>query len=96
MTIRKIKYGEEKQVSDLIMVALFTTNIKDYTEEYLNNFKEHLKPEDISKRADSMHFYVACVNDKIVACGAIAPFESVDNIKKCRDICLHTVFVLPE
>lgn len=89
--IRKFEPKDAQEVSDLIAVTLRTTNIKDYSSEYIENDVNHLQPEDILQKAGWMHFYVACEEDIIIGCGAIGPYWGKED-----ESSLFTIFVLPE
>lgn len=91
MKIRSFRQEDAPQVSALIAQALRITNRRDYPAEYIEKTVQSLQPEDILKRAAWTHFYVACVGDAIVACGAIGPYWDKED-----ESSLFTVFVLPE
>jgi len=91
MKIRNFENKDAKEVSALIIKTLRTTNIKDYSSEYIENDVKAFQPKDIVKRADRTHFYVVCDKDKIVGCGAIGPYWG-----KKDESSLFTIFVLPE
>jgi len=91
MLIRKFQAGDADQVSALIAETLRTTNIKDYSSEYIENLIQVLQPRNIRERAKWTHFYVVSDGAKIVGCGAIGPFWDKED-----ESCLFTVFVLPE
>lgn len=83
MNIRKFLDKDAKEVSALIVTTLRTTNIKDYSSEYIENDVKAFQPQNIIKRASWTHFYVVCDNDKIVGCGAIGPYWN----KKDETVC---------
>lgn len=88
MNIRRFQVKDAEEVSALIVTTLRTTNIKDYSSDYIENEVKVLQPQNILERANWTHFYVVCNNDRIVGCGAIGPYwDKEDEI---------TVFVLPE
>ncbi len=91
MEIRKLREKDAAEVSALIAETLRTTNIKDYSAEYIENDVKALQPQNILERASWMHFYVFCEDGKIVGCGAIGPFWG-----KTDESSLFTIFVLPE
>ena len=91
MEIRRLQEKDAAEVSALIAETLRTTNIKDYSSEYIENDVKELQPRNILERASWMHFYVFCEDGKIVGCGAIGPFWG-----KTDESSLFTVFVLPE
>ena len=91
MKIRRFQEADAEAVSALLAVTLRTTNIKDYSSEYIENVIKTHQPQNISERASWTHFYVVCDNEKIVGCGAIGPYWG-----KTDESSLFTIFVLPE
>ena len=91
MNIRKFQDADADEVSALIVTTLRTTNIKDYSSEYIENDVKILQPHNILERARWTHFYVVCNDNKIVGCGAIGPYWD-----KKDESSLFTIFVLPE
>lgn len=66
MIIRRFEPKDAQAVSDPIAITMRTTNIKDYSEEYIENDIRCLQPEDIIGRASGQHFYVVEENGKII------------------------------
>lgn len=91
MDIRKFQDTDADEVSALIVKTLRTTNIKDYSFEYIENEVKILQPHNILERARQTHFYVVCDQHKIVGCGAIGPYWGKED-----ESSLFTIFVLPE
>ena len=91
MRVRRFEKTDAEEVSALIVTTLRTTNIKDYSAEYIENDVNALQPNNILERASWMHFYVVCDDEKIVGCGAIGPYWGKEN-----ESSLFTIFVLPE
>jgi N-acetylglutamate synthase-like GNAT family acetyltransferase len=91
LEIRRFKNKDAEEVSALIATTLRTTNIKDYSSEYIENDIKVLQPQNILERAGWTHFYVVCDNDKIVGCGAIGSYWGKED-----ESSLFTIFVLPE
>ncbi|MCI8379568.1 MAG: GNAT family N-acetyltransferase [Lachnospiraceae bacterium] len=91
INIRRFQDADAGEVSALIVTTLRTTNIKDYSSEYIENDVKILQPHNILERAKWTNFYVACDNVKIVACGAIGPYWDKED-----ESSLFTIFVLPE
>ena len=60
-SIRRFKEKDSTEVSELIIRTLRTTNIKDYSAEYI-------------KKAGWTHFYVAVDKETIIGCGAVGPY----------------------
>ena len=90
-SIRRFQESDADAVSELIIKTLRTTNIKDYSSEYIENDVKIFTPEGVIKRAGWTHFYVICDKDVIVGCGAIGPYWG-----KKDESSLFTIFVLPE
>ena len=91
MVIRLFNETDAKEVSELIELTLRTTNIKDYSIDYIENDINILTPSYLIQRSVWTHFYVVCEDNRIVGCGAIGPFWG-----KKDESSLFTIFVLPE
>lgn len=91
MEIRRFEEKDAREVSALIAKTLRTTNIKDYTPEFIEQEVNVLTPEYIAWRASWTHFYVACEGETIIGCGAIGPYWGSET-----ESSLFTIFVLPE
>lgn len=89
--VRLFDEKDAKEVSDLIAKTLRTTNIKDYSQEYIENDVNKLNPEHLIERSKWTHFYIVCEDNKIVGCGAIGPYWGKED-----ESSLFTIFVLPE
>jgi len=91
MEIRRFEEKDAQSVSALIAKTLRTTNIKDYSGEFIENEVKILTPEYIAWRASWTHFYVVCEGESIIGCGAIGPYWGSET-----ESSLFTIFVLPE
>ena len=90
MEIRRFQESDAEAVSALLAATLRTTNIKDYSSEYIENQIKTHQPQNISERAGWTHFYVVCDNEKIVGSGAIGPYWG----KQMKAVCLLSLFCL--
>ena len=90
-TARKFVNSDADEVSALIIRTLRTTNIKDYSEEFIENDVKMFSPDGVIERAGWTHFYVICDNDIIIGCGAIGPYWGIED-----ESSLFNIFVLPE
>ena len=90
MEIRRFKETDAQEVSALIAKTLRTTNIKDYSPEFIEQEVNVLTPQYIAWRASWTHFYVACEGGRIIGCGAIGPYWGSET-----ESSLFTIFVLP-
>lgn len=91
ITARRFETADAAEVSALIIKTLRTTNIKDYSAEYIENHAKLFTPEKVIERAGWTHFYVFCDGEKIVGCGAIGSYWGSET-----ESSLFTIFVLPE
>lgn len=91
MEIRRFKEKDAQEVSALIARTLRTTNIRDYSPEFIEQEVSVFTPDYIGWRASWTHFYVVCDGGKIIGCGAIGPYWGSET-----ESSLFTVFVLPE
>lgn len=89
--VRKFQEKDAEEVSVLIIKTLRTTNIKDYSKEYIENDVKMFSPSHIIERAGWTHFYVVCDKDVIVGCGAIGPYWGKED-----ESSLFNIFVTPE
>ena len=89
--IRRFQEADAREVSILIIKTLRTTNIKDYSKEYIEKDVQAFNPEDVIKRASWTHFYVVCDKECIVGCGAIGSYWGKED-----ESSLFNIFVLPE
>ena len=89
--IRRFRVDDADAVSALIIKTLRTTNIKDYSKEYIENDVKAFSPEGVIQRVSWTHFYVVVYGEAIVGCGAIGPYWG-----KTDESSLFTIFVLPE
>ena len=90
MEIRRFRETDAKEVSALIARTLRTTNIKDYSPEFIEQEVNVLTPAYIAWRASWTHFYVVCEGERIIGCGAIGPYWGSET-----ESSLFTIFVLP-
>lgn len=91
MEIRRFKETDAGEVSALIAKTLRTTNIRDYSLEFIEQEVNTLTPDYIAWRASWTHFYVACEGEEIIGCGAIGPYWGSET-----ESSLFTIFVLPQ
>ncbi|MCQ2468822.1 MAG: GNAT family N-acetyltransferase [Ruminococcus sp.] len=92
MNIRRFENNDAKELAEVIAYTFRTTNIKDYSSEFIeNSIKNDLYAEKLIERSGWTHFFVVCEAEKIIGCGAIGPFWGKED-----ESCLFTIFVLPE
>ena len=89
--VRRFQNSDANEVSALIIKTLRTTNVKDYSEEYIENDVKMFSPEGVIERAAWTHFYVVCDRNVIVGCGAIGSYWGKED-----ESSLFNIFVLPE
>ncbi|GAA0701688.1 GNAT family N-acetyltransferase [Paraclostridium ghonii] len=91
ITIRRFRKCDAKSVSELVRRNSLEVNIKDYTKEQMERLANIFDSNKVIMKANSSHMYVACINEKVVGCGAIARFFGKDD-----ESILSAIFVLPE
>ena len=91
MIIRRFKNEDSAELSEVIAKTLRTTNIKDYSPEFIEKEILFFAPEKLIERTTRMHFYVVCEDEKIIGCGGIGAYWG-----KKDESSLFTIFVLPE
>lgn len=89
--VRRFQDSDAAEVSDVIIKTLRTTNVKDYSAEYIENDVKKFTSDGVIERAGWTHFYVICDNVSIVGCGAIGPYWGKED-----ESSLFNIFVLPE
>lgn len=72
---------------------MYTTNIKDYSKKYIENYLKDLTAQNFIEKAKYFHCYVLTddTNNTIVAVGSIGPY-----LEKKDESSLFNIFVLPE
>lgn len=90
-SVRRFQNSDADEVSNLIINTLRTTNIKDYSVEYIENDVKMFTPDGVIERASWTHFYVVCDKECIVGCGAIGSYWGKED-----ESSLFNIFVLPE
>lgn len=88
---RRFREEDAAEVSALIAKTLRTTNIADYSPEYIEKDVAQFTPQNVIQRAGWTHFYVFCDAERIVGCGAIGPYWGKED-----ESSLFNIFVLPE
>ncbi len=91
MKIRRFKNEDSAELAQVIAVTLRTTNIKDYTEEYIEKCVSSLTAEKLVERSGWTHMYVVEDEGKITGCGAIGPYWGKED-----ESSFFTIFVLPD
>lgn len=91
MIIRRFKNEDSVELADVIAKTLRTTNIKDYSPEYIENDISFLTAEKLIERSSWTNLYVVCDDNKIIGCGAIGSYWGKED-----ESSLFTIFVLPE
>ncbi|MFT9456389.1 MAG: GNAT family N-acetyltransferase [Liquorilactobacillus hordei] len=95
MIIQRIfKDTDATAVAALVKKTMLTTNIKDYTKEYLENDLKKLTALAFIERAKYFHCYVfsdSTAENKIVGVGSIGAYWGKKN-----ESSLFNIFVLPE
>lgn len=91
MQIRRFHESDANEVSALIAKTLRTSNIKNYSEEYIENNVRALTPEYLIEQAKNRHSYTFIEDGKIVGCGTIGSYWGIPG-----ESSLFCIFVLPE
>lgn len=89
LQIRKFASSDAQQVSDLIALTLRTTNIRDYSQAYIENDVNQFTPELVIQRASWTHFYVFSHKNQIIGCGAIGPYWGKEDESSLFNIFVH-------
>lgn len=92
MRIRRFKETDADAVSALIIQTMRTINTRDYPAEVMEDLITREQPDDILKKAQNTHFYVAEEDGRIIGCGAIGPFEDKENESSMYSVFTHCAF----
>lgn len=88
-TIRLFHVDDAEAVSRLIGHTLKVSNRRDYPEEVIQRDVAIFTPEYVTQRAGWTHFYVACLGNEIVGCGAIGPYWGSQTESSLFNIFVH-------
>ncbi|MDN2453651.1 GNAT family N-acetyltransferase [Lactobacillus sp. UCMA15818] len=91
---RAFKDTDAVEVANLVKKTMLTTNIKDYSKEYLENDLKKLTALDFIEKAKYFHCYVFSDNtaeNKIIGVGSIGAYWG-----KKDESSFFNIFVLPE
>ena len=91
MIIRRFRKEDNAELSEVITETLRTTNIKDYSPEFIEKEILFFTPKKLIERATWVHFYVVCEDEKIIGCGGIGAYWGKED-----ESSLFTIFVSPE
>ena len=78
MIIRRFKNEDAIELANVIAKTLRTTNIKDYSPEYIENDIRFLTAEKLIERSNWTNLYVVCDDNVLIGCGAIGPYWGKD------------------
>ncbi|KRN86635.1 acetyltransferase [Ligilactobacillus acidipiscis] len=89
---RTFKDSDAEEVANLVKETMLTTNIKDYSKEYLDNDLKNLTAQDFIEKAKYFHCYVFIDDfvNKIIAVGSIGAYWG-----KNDESSLFNIFVSP-
>jgi Acetyltransferases len=88
---RFFKNADATPVADLVAKTLMTTNIHDYSKEYLQNDIDRLNENFFIQKAQQTHFYVFLNDKTIIGVGAIGPYWDSKT-----EFSLFNIFVDPD
>lgn len=91
LRIRRFDKNDAATVSKIICRNFLEVNIKDYSKEKMEILAKDYNADEVFRIAGYAHMYVACIDNKIVGCGAISSFWGRQD-----ESILLTMFVLPE
>lgn len=91
VSVGRLEPADADAVVAVMRAALRTTNAKDYSAAYIEDFASSLTADEILRRARSVHFYTARAGGRVVGCGAVAPLMERED--ECE---LQSLFVSPD
>lgn len=68
LTVRLFQDSDTKEVAALVAKILRTTNIKDYTNDYIEKEILRMDADFFVEKAKQTHFYVFIQENKIIGC----------------------------
>ena len=74
LNIRKFDKNDATTVSNMICRKFFRSKLKDYSKKEMDELSKTYNSDKVLQISDYAHMYVACINKKIVGCGAISEF----------------------
>lgn len=89
--IRHFRETDAAAVAGVIKKTLLVSNSKDYPPEEIQAQIESHSEAIMLERSTWSHMYVACDGEKIVGCGAVAPYWG-----STEESILLSIFILPE
>lgn len=89
--IRPFREADAAAVAGVIEKTLLVSNSRDYPPEEIRAQIESHSEAVMLERSRWSHMYVACDGEKIVGCGAVAPFWG-----SLEESILLSIFILPE
>lgn len=89
--IRPFREEDAAAVAGVIEKTLLVSNSKDYPPEEIQAQIESHSQAVMLERSAWSHMYVACDGEKVVGCGAVAPFWG-----STEESILLSIFILPE
>lgn len=87
---RLFRETDAEEVSKVVAETLRTTNISDYSHDYIERTIQTLTPAFFKEKSTQTHFYVICDNSKIIGTGAIGSYWGSQT-----EFSLFDIFVLP-
>lgn len=91
ISVRRFKFGDEKEIVDLIRSARRKINIKDYSKELIEELCNEINEKIIIERSNKFHTYVIESGKKIIGVGSIGFYLECTN-----EVAFYNVYVLPE
>lgn len=91
INVRRIRNGDEEDISKLIAKDLINENIKDYKKKDIDSLINKLNKDFIKERSLMFHGYVILDDDKIIGTGMIGPYWGSE-----YESSFFTIFIDPE
>ncbi|SHH87051.1 GNAT family N-acetyltransferase [Clostridium grantii] len=91
LKIRNFKTNDATTLSNIICRNFLEVNIKDYPKEEMEHLSSIYTSDKLLEITSYAHMYVACIDNKIIGCGAISSFWGSQD-----ESILLTIFVSPE
>ena len=91
ISVRRFKIGDEKEIVNLIRSARRKANIRDYSDELIEELCNEINEDIIIERGIKYHTYVVLCGNRIIGVGSVSKYLDKEN-----EVQFHNIYVLPE
>jgi len=88
ISVRRFKIGDEKEIVNMIRSARRKTNIRDYSDELIEELCNEINEAIIIERGIKYHIYVVLSGNKIIGVGSVSKY-----LDKEDEVQFHNIYV---